>query len=290
MKKMILASAALISMSAFSQNNTTTTATQAATSSTASTVAAPAAQASTTSAAEVKPEATKKWGLELTTLSDASTGNSFSNGRIQTDGYVALKYKLDDVNRLALRGYFRHIKQAVDSSEENKITGETLMPVYGRAMGSVAGSNPSDLQVRYTLPISKEIQSVANNGVIKLVYDITWDITPKFQIEYAVCPKFRLNTQSEKNNIGLSEHYASFIYNMNDKFGIYQAVGTSTSNLYDIANTGAYLETGLNLTASKNFILNMNLNQTHNIGPGAKEFTYLDSNESVYEVVLSLLY
>ena len=155
-------------------------------------------------------------------------------------------------------------------------------------MAPVLGSDPGDLSLRTSLPVVDN--SKYDLAVVSAQLDIIWTLTPKIQTEYTVRPTIKLNKESEKNVISLPINVGSMIYNISDKFAVYQAFGLQSADLnYAMKDGTTHIESGMQIMPNQNFlaIVNMGQDRMHTSG---KTFSLYAADETTYQIAVSLLY
>lgn len=290
MKKILIASLAMISGTAFAQTPST---------------AASQANTSTASVSEVKAAVASKWGAAA--VIEATTGMQDRNengnqASLATTNVISASYKLTETDKLTVAGQFQYNDiPRLEEREKNKQGYTALDPyiAYGKNFKrGFLGSNDVALTSRYYVPVTGMAKDLGyRNGIIRFDSEILWDLNKTFSVGVYLNPRIMLK---EGSNMSISmREYAVGYINFNDSLQAYHMTGllTGIASLEGRkANERVNGETGLNWTASKNLAFTFAVSTLYATEDASKKETqslfdrYYSHENSEYAVTTSITF
>ncbi|RYZ88041.1 MAG: hypothetical protein EOP06_11650, partial [Proteobacteria bacterium] len=213
--KWIVLSLALITANAFAQTSTTDVSTlkPAAGDSASPTIPSPNASQNLTTQIE---DGNRK--LELVFLieggsSVADIKQNHSRALFDSINEVGLTYKFSNRYRAELRHVYG-VKLISDREQLKNSSGAYESPykvldptVHFNVATDLAplGAKPMTISSRYSIPVSDNAKAAASQGVIRVQTALTWDLTPRWTVDYILATRLYLHATAGGGGIATSD-------------------------------------------------------------------------------------
>ncbi|HPI41207.1 MAG TPA: hypothetical protein PLJ21_10420 [Pseudobdellovibrionaceae bacterium] len=255
-------------------------------------------QTTTTSAAEVKPESAKKWGVSL--FADMETSNESLNKNLDADltnSYILKpSYKLDKNTSLFMRAAVVQKMKTRSGSEPNNTLAD-LVVGGTQSLENVWNLFPKmSLEHRVYLPTSNASKNDGSYGRYYGLYGAPFAITPKLELSYNFWPSAIAYTGAgAKSGAKFSlTHFGEIAYNITETVSVAQDIGlahgyNSLPNLGGSINSNKLkLTSAISWAPNKNFATILYLNEQKDNMNGTFEHGLYQSDASTYELLLVL--